>query len=243
MRLTCRPRGITYKDNHTIFYTNSILTKFGQGKMTSSERLPYIDTQKRYFDKRVDVFCQPIPGEIESKTNKIVRLSGVGEKTKVLDVGSGVGVLIKHFLEQGVSPTNILGCDLSDEMIAIAKSRYPGVVFWQGDIVDLESDINSIPEHLRNVDRVFFNACFGNMWDQELTLKNALLRLSKSGGIVISHPLGARFVEALKKSDPEIVPHSLPSLENLNSWKKNLEFKVADFIDEKDFYYVYLERL
>ena len=212
--------------------------------MTSSERLPYIALQKRYFDERVEVFCRPIPESIELKTDKIVKLAGVGSDSKVLDVGCGVGVLMKHFIENGVKPKNIVGCDLSEVMISQARQNYPGVYFWQGDIVDLEDPLpDSFPNHLDKFDFVFFNACFGNMFDQKQTLIAAFKHLKTGANVILSHPLGSRFVEALKVSDPEIVPHSLPDRNTLHTWRKEgLHFEIRDFETSKDFYFVSLTK-
>ena len=211
--------------------------------MTAEDRLPYIAMQKQYFDERVDIFCQPIPESIENRTARIVEMAGVDSKSSILDVGCGVGVLIKHFLAEKVKAENIVGCDLSDEMLSKARRSYPGVHFWQGDIVDLEFPLpETFPKHLNSFDRVFFNACFGNMWDQKETLQAALKFLVNEGLVILSHPLGAGFVEALKKSDPEIVPHSLPDLKTLNQWSGPLKFIIDHFEDKRDFYYVSLRK-
>lgn len=211
--------------------------------MTTEKRLPYIATQKQYFDERVEIFCRPIPESIEKRTSRIVKMSAVDSKSVVLDVGCGVGVLFKHFIEQGVVAENLVGCDLSDEMLGKAKSNFPGAFFWQGDIVDLQFPLPaSFPSHIVKFDRVFFNACFGNMWDQKQTLSSALRFLSKGGYVILSHPLGARFVEALKVSDPEIVPHSLPDLEKLKAWSTSLGFSVSEFEEENDFYFAALKK-
>lgn len=211
--------------------------------MPASERQPHIELQGRYFNQRADMFLRRIPESIQDRTRDIVKMSEISGTTKILDVGSGVGVLIGHFLEYGARPENIVGCDLSQEMINRASERFPEVYFWLGDIVDLPSPLpEQFPEHLKRFDRVFFNACFGNMWDQKLSLKASLNLLSESGRVILSHPLGSAFVDALKKSDPEIVPHSLPDLKTLEAWSSELGFLVNRYVDRKDFYFVGLEK-
>ena len=97
--------------------------------MPASKRQPHIELQGRYFNQRADMFLRPIPQSIQERTREIVKMAGVSARSKVLDVGSGVGVLIGHFLEMGVEEKNIVGCDLSEEMIARARARFPGVFF------------------------------------------------------------------------------------------------------------------
>jgi SAM-dependent methyltransferase len=209
----------------------------------ASDRQPHIEMQGDYFDNKADIFVQPIPEDVQGLTRAIVQSAKLQTDAKVLDVGTGAGVLVGHFLAEGLSPRNIVGCDLSAEMLRNARSRYPDVTFWQGDIVDLSGSVSSqLPEHLQAFDAVFFNACFGNMWDQRETL-NAALKLAVAGGkIVISHPLGNKFVDSLHRNEPHIVPHLLPDYELVEKWRDSLGFEVEHFEDRGDFYLVILMR-
>jgi Methylase involved in ubiquinone/menaquinone biosynthesis len=199
--------------------------------------------QSHYFDDKADIFVAPIPEDIQDLTKSIVLSAKLGKASRVLDVGTGAGVLVGHFLEEGLSPENIVGCDLSAEMLRNAQDRYPKVTFWQGDIVDLAGSVDrQLPERLQAFDAVFFNACFGNMWDQEETLSGALKLLAPGGKIVISHPLGNKFVDSLHRNEPHIVPHLLPDCELVSSWRDRLGFEVEHFEDRGDFYLVILVR-
>lgn len=208
-----------------------------------SDRQPHIEMQSHYFDDKAEIFVKPIPPDIQDLTKSIVQSAKLKKSAKVLDVGTGAGVLVGYFLEEGLSPENIVGCDLSAEMLRNAGSRFPQVTFWQGDIVDLAGSIESqLPRRLQAFDAVFFNACFGNMWDQEETLSAALKLLLPKGKIVISHPLGNKFVGSLHRNEPHIVPHLLPDYELASNWRDRLGFEVEHFEDRGDFYLVILVR-
>lgn len=201
------------------------------------EREPHLEMQKRYFDQRVDFFCQPIPESIQERTGQIVASSGLEKDSAVLDVGTGIGVLIGHFLEEGLHVNKIVGCDLSSRMLARARKKYPEVHFWLGDIVDLSIPLPpDFPAGLKSFSFVFFNACFGNMFDQVEALKAASRLTRGRGTIVISHPLGAAFVDSLHRSEPEIVPHPLPSLDDYQSWAKTVGYEIDHFDDRPGFY-------
>jgi SAM-dependent methyltransferase len=47
----------------------------------------------------------------------------INKKTKVLDIGCGTGFSLEYFLEIGANLKNILGIDVSKEMLKIAKSK------------------------------------------------------------------------------------------------------------------------
>ena len=105
--------------------------------MDENSRLEHNAEQARHFDTRIDLFRQPIPDSIQARTRSIVRAARLDRNATVLDVGTGLGVLIPYLLEQGVLADNIVGCDLSRSMLAVARSRFPSVRFWQGDFLDL----------------------------------------------------------------------------------------------------------
>lgn len=192
----------------------------------------HANAQKEYFRTRVGVFLQPIPQTILARTQKIAESAGLSESSQVLDVGTGTGALICHFLSLGVKEEHITGIDLSDEMLGQARQRYPLVNFIRADILDADTVIGK-PQQF---DAVFFNACFGNLFNQKLALQKTQALLRQGGSIIISHPMGNRFVKALHDSDPQIVPYLLPDRALLETWAEELKMKLADFVDEPDFY-------
>ncbi len=209
----------------------------------AGDKEPYIETQRDYFDERANFFAQPIPDSILKQTRKIVASANLGPQSTVLDVATGAGALVGHFLESGVKPENIVGVDLSNEMLTIARSRFPNVCFYQGDIASLSLPLPAeFPVHIELFDAVFFNACFGNMWDQQESLAAAARLLSGKGQIVISHPLGFGFVDSLHRNEPHIVPHRLPGEAELEALcaETNLFVEFAEI--EKSFYLVRLRK-
>jgi ubiquinone/menaquinone biosynthesis C-methylase UbiE len=147
-----------------------------------------------------------------------------------------MGVLIPHFLDAGVKPENVVGCDLSTQMLAEARRRHPAVTFWQGDFAELPADLGRF-------DAVFFNACFGNFFEQAATVNNASALLTPAGRIVISHPMGNRFVIELKSRDPKLVLHPLPPKHELDKWCENFNLRLETFRDEPDLYVAVLQSL
>src|SRR5262249_9850186 len=104
--------------------------------MREDERRAHAEFQRAYFDKLANGFTQPIPADVEARTARMVEAAALGAGSRVLDVGTGTGVLIAHFLRAGVKAENITGCDLSSNMLKQARDRYPDVTFWQGDFLD-----------------------------------------------------------------------------------------------------------
>ena len=211
--------------------------------MDERSRLKHNAEQARYFDLRVDLFQQPIPESIQDRTRSLVRAARLDRNAAVLDVGTGLGVLIPYILEQGVRADNIVGCDLSSSMLAVARSRFPLVRFWQGDFLDLPprgGNENDLERYL-SFEAIFFNACFANLFDSETAVAQAARLLAPTGRIVISHPLGSGFVAALHAGEPEVVPNLLPTRSELERYARSNELRIDRFEDEHDYYLAILE--
>jgi len=195
-------------------------------------RQTHNDYQIQTFKEAVSLFQEPIPDNLKYRTDYIVSHAELAPEDRVLDVGTGIGVLIPYILGYGVR--YIVGCDLSAEMLTEAKTRYPGVTFWCGDVID-------IPSNLGPFDVVFFNAMFGNLWNQRDAVQIASTHLNPKGRIVISHPMGTAFTEQIHRGNPKLIPHSHPSEKQLMELIKGLPFKVQHFQEEETLYLCILQ--
>ncbi len=196
-------------------------------------RQAHNEYQRALFRDEVDRFREPAPREVVARLQRIVGLADLQPSDRVLDVGTGTGVLIPYMKRYGVR--TIVGCDLSSMMLEEARREHPDVSFWCGDVVDL-------PDTHGSFDAVFLNAMFGNVWDQSETLRRVETLLTASGRICISHPLGSRFVADLHQQDPRRTPHLLPDRHRLRELTATLELKTLYFEDSIELYAACLHR-
>ncbi len=99
----------------------------------------------------------------------------------VLDAGCGTGYLAKKLHERGA---DVIGVDLSERMIEVARTRVPGIDFR----VESCSNLSSIQD--RSIDMVVANYVLMDTPDLQKTMQ-AFHRVLKDVGIVIvifSHP-------------------------------------------------------
>lgn len=88
---------------------------------------------------------------------------------------------------------------------------------WQGDVADLPA------AQLQGAAAVFFNACFGNLFDQRAALLAVALKLPPTAHVVISHPLGrwapvTAGTHKLRDRDPETGLHASPPACSTGNW-------------------------
>ena len=189
--------------------------------------------QRALFRDEIDNFRESTPREVVPRLKQIVELAHLERSDRVLDVGTGTGVLIPYIRRYGVR--KIVGCDLSSMMLKEAKKQHPDVLFWCGDVVNM-------PDTQGSFDAVFLNAMFGNVWDQWETLQKVATLLAARGRIYISHPLGSRFVADLHEKDPRRTPHLLPDIHCLRELTATLGLKILYCKDFTEFYAVGLQR-
>ncbi len=137
--------------------------------------------QRTVFDSSVHLFDIEVPREVIDRLRRIVGCAEIREGDAVLDVGTGIGVLIPMI--SAFKPGKMYACDLSEKMLERLKEKFPEVETYCCDVVDLQLPDDSI-------DVVFMNAVFPNILDKEGALLNARRMLKKGGRLLISHPLG-----------------------------------------------------
>ena len=187
--------------------------------------------QSAYFSAHKEVFDPPLQEGVPERLEKIVSMGEITRQDYVLDVGSGTGILLP--LIQGYGPKRIYANDLSKAMLELVKSRFPEVETLHGDVSRLQ-----LPEG--SIDVVFINACYPNILDKDAAFLN-LNRMTRDGArVVISHPMGRRFLEIIKDKMPfhiDDFPVDRLTAEDLFG---DYGFEVERMIDEKDLYVLIL---
>jgi ubiquinone/menaquinone biosynthesis C-methylase UbiE len=184
--------------------------------------------QQQAFDDIVASFEQTIPGDILQRLDLVVQRAEIHPGDAVLDVGTGVGVLLLFILKH--NPSRVMACDLSEAMLERVSAKF-------GDrLITLQADVVDIPQDEGPFNVVLCNAMFGNVYDQAETLEAIDRLLSIEGRLVISHPMGSAFVRRLKESSPELDLKDLPDERTLEHLLKGTGLALAQFTDEPDLY-------
>ena len=92
---------------------------------------------------------------------------------KVLDIGCGTGQLTAKIKESGAE---VIGIDMSEQMLETARKEYPGIPFIKKDACALETE--------EEYDAVFSNAVFHWIDDQDALLEG-ISRALMPGGVLV----------------------------------------------------------
>jgi ubiquinone/menaquinone biosynthesis C-methylase UbiE len=171
--------------------------------MLPEEARRIADHQRRRFNELVDVFDRPQPVEVMARLREIVSSAGLCTGEVVLDVGTGVGVLIP--LIQSYQPGAVLACDVAEKMLQRVQGKYPAVRLYHADIALLELASTSL-------DAIFMNGMYGNIADKPAACRNVARMLRSGGRLMVSHPEGRAFVDQLRATS-DLFIESLPTRE------------------------------
>ena len=110
----------------------------------------------------------------------------------IIDLGCGTGCFVKSIQDKN-SCSKIIGLDLAEGMLQIAKSQYDYADIW------LCGDAENIPLADNSVDIIFSNLTF--QWcSQTATLAKEITRILKPGGKLLFTTLGENTLHELKAS-------------------------------------------
>jgi ubiquinone/menaquinone biosynthesis C-methylase UbiE len=182
--------------------------------------------QQRYFNENVDLFEPPLPTGVAERLRATVEAGRLQRGERVLDVGTGTGILISYILRYG--PSEIHACDLAENMLRRVKEKFPQVITHLCDVSDLKLPDDSL-------DAVFINACFSNIMDKSKSLNHLYRMLRPEGRLVISHPMGKDFIIELKKHTPFHLD-LLPDEPGAKALLDRHGFEIVSFKDEPLFY-------
>lgn len=163
------------------------------------------------------------------KIEKIIQLSSIEKGAKILDIGSGTGILISYFLE--TLPLSITAVDISDNMILRAKQKYRDdrITFIRGDIIEYtkEKDFNYL----------FLYSAYPHFKDKDKLFSHLLSLASYGGKIVIAHSMGREEINKIHEKNCDVKDHSLPPVE-VTTEIMSKYFKVDKMIDNREMYYI-----
>ena len=91
------------------------------------------------YDSAAEAYAEQLGDELENKPLDRHLLNRFAEETRgmglVADLGCGPGQIARYLRDQGV---NVIGIDLSPEMIRVAASRNADIEFRVGDMNRLD---------------------------------------------------------------------------------------------------------
>jgi demethylmenaquinone methyltransferase/2-methoxy-6-polyprenyl-1,4-benzoquinol methylase len=188
--------------------------------------------KREFFDERAEVWDE-ISVHNPEKVQYITDLLRIQSNDRILDVGTGTGIMIP-FYEKCLVAGSVVAVDYSEKMIEVARLKYPEkehpkILFQVADVYELKYDAE--------FDLVVCYSCFPHFPDQPLALKILSKALKKGGRLAVAHSDSAKKINGVHVSGGvEIGNDFLPRMERLKQMMQENGLTVTFERDDENYF-------
>jgi len=190
-------------------------------------------TRKEYFNEAAKWWDEKYyTKELVNRLEKLVPRFGLKPGQKILDAGTGTGVLIP-FLLRIIGPSgSIIAIDYADKMVEVFKSKFSGIPNVKVELKDVE-ELDYPSE--------YFDAavCFGlfpHLERREKALSNLNRVLKESGRLIIAHALSSSEIREHHKGASPVAEDALPEEMEMRYLLEEAGFTEIQITDEPGSY-------
>lgn len=172
----------------------------------------------------------------EEKINTLLSKLDIKENERVLDVGTGTGVLIP-FIKKLNKNGYIRGVDLSNGMIEVARKKYKHIPNLDFEIIDVENEV--IKE---KYNKIILYSMFPHLENKTKTIKTLVKKnLSENGKLMIAHSNSREFLNNMHKEKDEAVSEArLIPIDNQVKLFEDIGLNVVEAFENDQMYYLVL---
>lgn len=203
--------------------------------MNALKEIQPVSAQRSFFDERAahwDLTNRVDPAKIDFLLGKLQ----IAPHDKILDVGTGTGILIP-FLEKASPEGEILGVDLSPEMILEARKKFSA----KGRVHFQVMNIETAPL-ADKFDKIILFSVFPHIEKKANTITRLMQHLNPGGKLMIAHDQGRDFLNKLHTGkDNRLQTSLLLSAENQKKRFEEIGLHVEEAFENDQYYYLILE--
>ncbi|KOF56156.1 hypothetical protein AGR56_04380 [Clostridium sp. DMHC 10] len=162
------------------------------------------------------------------KLKKIIDLSNIKYNSKIIDIGTGTGIMLDYLMQ--TNPLKITAIDISENMIAVAKSKYKDnkISFVNDDIFNFKED---------GYDYALLYSVYPHFEDKEALFRQISNLLNNNGKIIIAHSESKEKINAVHSLSESVKHDILPSIE-ITAKIMCKYFKISTIIDNEEMYFI-----
>jgi len=169
--------------------------------------------QSNFFDRRASDWEKVhYPLRVRKRLEALVKEFGIRPGERVMDVGTGTGVLIPYLFREVGASGRIFAVDLSFQMLRQANRKPRRAT----DII-VQGDVHFLPFANEIVDRVICFAAFPHFTDKAKALKEMSRVLTYDGILIIAHLLSREELAKHHRAHPDVARDTLPDSRQMRS--------------------------
>lgn len=181
-----------------------------------------------FFDNRAETWEKKCyPPEVRRRLLNLLPDFGVQSGERVLDIGTGSGILIPYLLERAGNKGRVCALDLSFEMVRQARLK----IYSIGDIV-MRADVHQLPFKNESHDRVICFAAFPHFSRPREALGEMSRVLAPGGTLVVAHLMSRRELAAHHGTHSAVARDLLPDAADFRKMFEDANLTSPRIVDE-----------
>jgi demethylmenaquinone methyltransferase/2-methoxy-6-polyprenyl-1,4-benzoquinol methylase len=195
--------------------------------------------QKQFFNNRACEWDKITKHDVDKIEYILFLLHFIGDE-KILDVGTGTGILIPFYMKH-LKSGKITAIDFSEKMIEIASFKFPPEKYPQVEFI--LSDVYNL-NYSSQFDIVMCYSCFPHFKDKSSVISILKKTLKTQGKLVIAHSNSRNKINTVHmESEDEISRDVLPTISTLKNMVQDAGFEVIFERDDSDFFIIIAKKL
>ncbi len=163
-------------------------------------------SRKTYFNKAADSWDKMFhTSKLSSFLEKLVPQFGLEQGQKILDVGTGTGVLIPYLIRVVGPAGSVTAIDYSEKMIQLCRTKHSHLRNVSIKLGNIEED--TFPTE--SFDAVICFGVFPHLENKEKALRNINRILKPDGKLVIAHALSSEELKTHHNNTSSTVMHDV----------------------------------
>ncbi|MHA1618427.1 MAG: class I SAM-dependent methyltransferase, partial [Promethearchaeota archaeon] len=191
-----------------------------------------------FFNTRAEDWDN-IVTHIPEKVAYIVNLLEISPEARILDVGTGTGILIPYLSSKLSSKGEITAIDYSEGMITVASQKYPKTEYPR--VSFLVQDAYEAPMTAQ-YDVIVCYSCFPHFPDKPKILAHFVQGLAPGGKFMIAHSDSRDGINNIHKDASDTVTEdNLPPMQEMIDMAEKVGLKIRNTIDSADYFILLAE--
>ena len=191
--------------------------------------------RKDFFDSNAQTWDNDIYLKMTEKKikNLIIPLLELKNDDKVIDIGSGTGILVPFIQEYLESGNKITELDFSEQMIKTAKKKYADTINC------ISSNAENIPVKCNSFSKAIIFNSFPHFEDKQKVICEIFRILKNNAIILLAHSDSKNVIDRRHKQIGGAVANDiLPSTDKLKTMFEKAGFTNIESLDSNEFFYI-----
>ena len=189
--------------------------------------------RQEFFNNAADTWDKRFASkELTPFLSKLVPTFNLQHGQRVLDVGTGTGILIP-FLLKAVGPTGqVTAVDYAEKMVEICNAKYAGV----SNVSVAVQRVEKLDFPSESFDAVTCFGLFPHLENKKVALAQLNRVLKPGGKLIIAHALSSSEIKAHHRNEAVVAHDALPDRTEMNWLLKQAGFTGIRITDEPGCY-------